>query len=118
MGVANLEVEKKQMVNFYLRSGVKESVIGRLEFTLTKGEDLVSGVNALGLSLSSISFALAETEGVDSVWTLKEACLSWVFLHVFPAGVRPSAGDQLKILLGDTIDVGVGVRVEELAAWV
>lgn len=99
-------------------SGVKESVIGSLEFTLTKGEDLVSGVNTLGLSLSSLSFALAETEGVDSVWTLKEACFAWVSLHVFPAGVRPSAGDQLQILLWDAIGVGVGVGVEELAARV
>ena len=78
----------------YLLSWIKESAVGCLEFTIAY-KDAFFGSHASSKS----SFALAKSERVDPVGARKEIGISWIFLNVFPASVRPSARHELQVLL-------------------
>ena len=97
----------------YLRSRIEESRIGCLEFAITNKCAL------LGLhTLSEASrFTRTEPERVDTVWTREELCISWIFLNIFPASVRPSARNQLQVFFGNANLVLGGLRVVGGSAW-
>ena len=81
----------------YLLSWIKESAVGCLELALSKMDSIFSSDTLCKTSW----FTWAESKWVDSVGAREELGISWILLHVFPAGVRPSAWNKLQVLLWD-----------------
>ena len=77
---------------------IEESAVGGLEFGIS---DIHSfAVSTLGEC--SVHLSSTESEGIHSIWVLEEMSSTWILLHIFPAGMRPSAWYQLEILFWNT----------------
>jgi hypothetical protein len=66
-------------------------------------ETTLLGVESIGsvkaFANSPLFGVLIESEGVDSIWACEELCFARVGLNVFPAGVAPSAWNELEIVV-------------------
>ena len=71
---------------------IEEPAVRSLEAALSQ-EHVLSAIQTLILPI--LFFALFEAERVHSVGAAKELGLAWIFLHIFPSRVRPSAWHQL-----------------------
>lgn len=82
-------------MSFYLLGvRVEESAVWGLEFTLAYVDSTVHATWQCSVLLWG-----AEPERINSIGVLEELSTCWIFLDVFPTGVRPSAWYQLKVLL-------------------
>ena len=86
--------------NWDLRLWIVESAVRCLELSIIQIIVFFPVIQAL-VSVPFIGFVSVKPKRIYSVGALEELCICWINLCVLPAGVRPSARDKLKILLGD-----------------
>ena len=94
-----------KLLKLYLRSKIKESVVGCLKFTFPWWVN-ISSFESLWLFswMHHFNFLrLVKPKWVYTVRTLEKSCLRWICLYIFPSSVWPSTGNKLKIFFRKSV---------------